>query len=233
MTTAAGGATLLRKCAWVSVLLALACSANLSFAIANGVTLTLFFLWTICQYGRSDYLRLAVASYLPGLLVGFILCGSVVLNWPKGELYFGSKHLPEMWAAFAKGSFDELNPNLINPMVLRALHSIKSPGPWIVAFAVLFLFAYMEISRWKTSDPKSEALGNFVRVVALISATTLLFHWLVFKIIHIPLPKDHTGLFFLPLWTLTLVGSLAFTLRPGKSDIPGRCGIVVLAITTF
>src|SRR5579872_1776708 len=226
MITAGNGAKLLGQCAWVSVLLALSCSANLSFAIANGVTLTLFLLWTICQYGRSDYLRLAVAGYLPGLLVGFILCGSVVLNWPKGELYFGSKHLPEMWAAFAKGSFDNLNPNLINPLLLHAFQPIQSLGPWIVAFVALFLFAYMEIRRWRNLDPQSQALGDFVRLVTLISAVTLLFHWLAFKIIHIPLPKDRTGLFFLPLWTLALVGSLAFTLRPGKSDIPGRCGIV-------
>ncbi len=210
MITAGDGATLLRKCAWVSVLLALSCSANLSFAIANGVTLTIFFLWAIRRhiFGRSEALRLAAATYLPGLLVGFVLCGSVVVNWPKGELYFGSSHLSEMWRSFASGCFDDLNPNLINPLLLRALHPLTTLGPWIVAFAALFLFAHMEIRRWKTPDPKSESSGDFVRLVALISATTLLFHWLAFKIIHIPLPKDRTGLFFLPLWTLVLAGSL-------------------------
>src|SRR5579872_4973907 len=235
MITPGNGAALLRKGASVSVLLALSCSANLSFAIANAVTLTIFFLWAVRHsgFGRSHYLRLAAAAYLPGLLAGLVLCGSVVLNWPKGELYFGSKHMSEMFDGFAKGSFDDLNPNLINPMLLHVLHPIKSPGPWIVALATLFLFANMEVSRFKNPGPQSESLGNLVRLVALISAATLLFHWLAFKIIHIPLPKDRTGLFFLPLWTLVLVGSLAFPLRPGQAAIPRSCGTAVLAITAF
>ncbi|HTS50082.1 MAG TPA: hypothetical protein VMH05_19180 [Bryobacteraceae bacterium] len=230
-----GGANLSRKSAWISVLLALSCSANLSFAIANAVTLTIFFLWTVRRhgFGRAGYLRLAAATYLPGLLIGFILCGSMVLNWPKGELYFGSKHMSEMFDGFAKGSFDDLNPNLINPMLLHVLHPIKSAGPWIVALAALFLFANMEVSRFKNPGPQAESLGNFVRLVALISAATLLFHWLAFKIVHIPLPKDRTGLFFLPLWTLALVGSLAYLTRLGIVGIPRRCAIVVLAITAF
>jgi hypothetical protein len=222
---------LLRKCAWVSILLALSCSANFSFAIANGATLLIFFLWAVRQ--NSKYLGLAAATYLPGLLVGFILCSSVIWNWPTGELYFGSKHMSEMWSGFASGSFDDLNPNVINPLLLRALRPIQRLGPWITALGVMFFFGYMEIDRWRNPDPKSEALGNFVRLAALISAVTLLLHWLAFKITHIPLPKDRTGLFFLPLWTLALVGSLAYGLRPGRVDIPRWCGIAVVAMSAF
>jgi len=226
---------LLRECAWVSILLALSCSANFSYAIANAVTLTIFFLLAVRRnnLGSSESIRLGAATYLPGLLVGFILCGSVVWNWPKGELYFGSKQMSEMWSGFASGSFDDLNPNLINPLLLRGLLPIKRLGPWVVAFAGLFLFAQMEINRWRNRDAKSESLGNFVRLAALVSAATLLLHWLAFKIVHIPLPKDRTGLFFVPLWTLALVGSLAFPLRPGRVEFARRCGVAVLALTAF
>ena len=231
MTSSGDDLRLPRKCAWISILLALSCSANLSFAIANGVTLVAFFLWAL-RHNRK-YLDLAAATYLPGLLVGFILCGSVIRNWPTGELYFGSKQMSEMWSGFAGGTFDDLNPNLINPLLLRGLLPLRRLGPWITAVAGLFFFGLMEINRRRNPGPKPDALGNFVRLTALLSAATLLLHWLAFKFIHIPLPKDRTGLFFLPLWTLALVGSLAFRSRPGRVDIPRWCGTAVLAITAF
>jgi hypothetical protein len=53
-----------RKCAWVSILLALSCAANFSFAIANGITLTVFFLWAAREKppGQRIYLRLAALA---------------------------------------------------------------------------------------------------------------------------------------------------------------------------
>jgi hypothetical protein len=227
-------ATLLRKCACVSVLLALSSAANFSFAIVDGTALIAWLWWTLrrARFGSRDSLRLAMCTCLPGLLVGFILCGSVILNWHKGELYFGSKQLSEMWSGFAAGTFDNLDPQIVNPLLLRWLAPIKH-WAWIIALAGVFLVIHMEISRWRRPDPKTHALGDFVRGVLAVSAVTLLLHWLVFKLLHIPLPKDRTGLFFIPLWTLAFVGSLAIGFRTGKRSLTSWGGVAILSIAAF
>ncbi len=225
------GAELCRKCAWASILLGFSCAANFSFAIANGTTLTVFF-WAAGKktLGRRRYLRLAACSYLPGFIVGVVVCGSVLLNWPKGELYFGSKHLSEMWQSFATGSLDELNPYLVNPLVLRWLTVIKGGLPYVTTVAALLLLVNMEIRRWRKPDPEANALGNFVRALVIISATTLLLHWLAFKILHLPLPKDRTGLFFIPFWTVAFVGSIVFWFRSGARKLAQYAGLAVLGL---
>jgi len=225
-------AELCRKCAWASILLAFSCAANFSFAIANGTTLTVLFLWAAGRkvLGPRRYLRLAACSILPGVIVGVLLCGSVLLNWPKGELYFGSKHLSEMWRGFATASFDELNPYLVNPLVLPLLTPIRGGLPYVTVVVALLLLGSMEIRRWRTRDAEADALGNFVRALVVISAITLLLHWLAFKIVHLPLPKDRTGLFFILFWTIAFVGSLAFLFRSGASDLVRYSGLAVLAL---
>jgi hypothetical protein len=235
MITAEGQVKILEKCAWVSALLALSSAANFSFSIANGVTLTIFFVWAARQYGagRGGYLRVAAASCLPGLLLGGILSGSVVLNLPRSELYFGSQAMSEMWSGFAKGTFDELNPDVLNPLLLRWFSPLQRLGPWLVALAGLFFLGYMETMRARAPGSKKEPLGNFVRLLALVFGAALLLHWLAFKLAHIPLPKDRTGLFFLPLWTLAIAGSVAFAFRAANQRALPWMGIAVLSITAF
>jgi hypothetical protein len=225
-------AELCRKCAWVSILLALSCAANFSFAIANGTTLTVFFVWAAGRKapGPRRYLRLAACSILPGAIVGVLLCGSVLLNWPQRELYFGSKHLSEMWRGFAAGSFDELNPYLLNPLVLPLLAAIRGALPYVTVFAALLLLVSVEIRRRRTRDAEADVLGDFVRALVTIAAATLLLHWLAFKIVHFPLPKDRTGLFFVPLWTVAFVGSIAFLFRSGARDLLRYCGVGGVAV---
>jgi hypothetical protein len=223
---------LCKKCAWASILLAFSCAANFSFAIANGTTLTVFFLWAARKemHGHRRYLRLAACSYVPGIIVGVLVCGSTVLHWPKSELYFGSRNMSEMWSAFATGCFDELNPYLVNPLVFPLLTVIKAGLPYVTAVAVLLLLAHMEIRRWRSRYSETDALGNFVRALVIISATTLLLHWLAFKIVHIPLPKDRTGLFFIPLWTVAFGGSLAFLFRSAARSLFRYSGLAVLTV---
>jgi len=176
---------------------------------------------------------MAACSYLPGLIVGFLICGSVVLKWPKGELYFGANQMSEMWSGFASGSFDELNPNLVNPLLLSWLTSLRSVMPWVVAAASPLFLCHVEMRRWRSPEPETELAGNFVRLIAGIFLTTLLLHWLVFEFLHIPLPKDRTGLFFLPLWTLALVGSVAIASNPHGRRVAHRGGTVLLLVAAL
>jgi hypothetical protein len=123
-----------------------------------------------------------------------------------------------------------LNPYLVNPLVLRLLTVIKVGLPYITIVTALLLLGNMEIRRWRTRDPKTDALGDFVRALAVISATTLLLHWLLFKMVHLPLPKDRTGLFFIPFWTVAFGGSLAFLLRSGARKTAQYAGLAVSAL---
>jgi len=126
MMTPGNEAKLVRQSVWTSALLALSCSANFSFAIANGAMLTLFFVWAI---RRQKLIRIAVAAYLPGLLIGFILCGSVILTWPKGELYFGSKGTEREPGESASAAWHAANSAAwaVAPDLRRAA-SFRQPG---------------------------------------------------------------------------------------------------------
>ena len=176
---------------------------------------------------------LAAATCLPGLLLGFALCASVVWNWPKGELYFGSQNMFDMWRGFAAGSFDRLNANILNPLLLRWFSRFHSLGPWLFAITGFALLGNMEVIRRRKPEPNLAALADFVRLATLIFAVTLLLHWLAYRIFQIPLPKDRTGLFFIPLWTLIFAGSLIFALRQSSTAILRYTGLAVLAITAF
>lgn len=115
-------AALRKKCVWASVFLALSFAANFSFAIADGTTMLLFFLWLAARgrrSGRGGIAGLALSCFLPGIAVAFAVCGSVVLTWPQGQLYFGSLSLSEMWEGLSDATFDDLNPNIVNPLLIR------------------------------------------------------------------------------------------------------------------
>ncbi|HYK18010.1 MAG TPA: hypothetical protein VEV37_08310 [Bryobacteraceae bacterium] len=222
--------------AWVSALLALSCAANFSFSIAAFIALITYAAWAAWPYRAytKELASLAACTFVPGLVIGFVLCGSVLPVFPKRELYFGSKKLSEMWSGFASGSFDALNPNIVNPLLMSWLKPIGKLIPHVALAGGLSLLAWSEIIGWKnrTGEPGqvSGLTRNFVRAIFSISLAALLLHWLAFRILQIPLPKDRTGLFFLPLWTLTICGSLAAILQTKIGRLVPRLGIMMLTL---
>jgi len=110
----------------------------------------LFFLWLAARQrtsGRHGVMRLALACFLPGIVVAFVLCGSVVLNWPRGQLYFGSQSLLEMWTGLSDATFDDLNPNVVNPLLLRWMDRVRPALPYITVVTILALLLIVEIGR--------------------------------------------------------------------------------------
>jgi len=225
---------------WVSILLALSCTANFSFSIAAGVTLITYFFWVLWPH-RTDIkelARIAASAFLPGLAIGFVLCGSVVLSFPKSELCFGAKSLSEMWNSFASGSFDELNPNLINPLLMRWLSPTRKMLPYVTLAGGLFLIAWSEIGGWpyrrlKTAQEASNLTRNFVRLISVVSAATLFLHWLALRLLDIPLPKDRTGVFLLPLCMLPICGALATIVQFRTGRVVQFFGTATLALVAF
>jgi hypothetical protein len=143
-------AALRKKCRRVSVFLALSFAANFSFAIADATTMLLFFLWLAARQrtsGRDGTLRLALSCFIPGIVTAFVICGSVVLTWPKGQLYFGSQSLPEMWEGLSAATFDDLNPNVVNPLLLRWMDQVGPALPYVTVFTIVALLIVVEIGR--------------------------------------------------------------------------------------
>lgn len=225
-------AALRRKCAWISVLLALSVSANFSFAIADALALLLFALWAARSQARTRRAsgRLAVSCFLPGLAVGFLLAGSVVLDWPKGQLYFGSNSLSEMTRGLVSASFDQLNPDVLNPLLLKWLGKLQHVLPLLGTLTLAALAGSVELDRRRSPKPSAAPLLTFVRLLIAVAAATLLAHWTAFHTFHLLFPKDRTGLFFVMLFTLIFGSALAHRFESPRTDPVRWAGAAVLLL---
>jgi len=225
-------AILRRKCAWISVLLALSVSANFSFAIADALVLLLFALWAARsqENTRRARARLAVSCFLPGVAVGFVLVGSVVLDWPKGQLYFGSNSLSEMTQGLVSASFDQLNPDMLNPLLLKWLGKLQHVLPLLGTLALVALVGSVELERWRSKKPSAAPLLTFARLLTAIAVATLLVHWIAFHTFQLLLPKDRTGLFFVILFTLIFGSALALRFESPRKDPVRWVGAAVLIL---
>jgi len=220
------------SCAWVSVFVALSFAANFSFACVDGITALFFFLWA----GRRGSLqRLALAAFLPGFLVTFALCGYTVLNWPKGQLYFGSTALAEMVRGFVAASFDDLNPDVVNPLLLGWLNKIRPALPFLAALILVVLVGGLEFKRWRGHQKRPSELLSLARLLVGITLATLVLHWLAFHTVHLLLPKDRTGLFLVILFTLMLGVALAGSFQSRRQPWLGwtGSGLLLLACIWF
>jgi hypothetical protein len=220
------------ECTGVSVFLALSFAANFSFAIANACVLLLFFLWA----ARREKIRpLAISCFVPGFAVAFVLAGSVVWNWPKGQLYFGSQHLSEMWAGLRDTSFDNLNPEIFNPLLLSWLSYLQPVLPYLAALTFFALLITVEIRRWRSRPRFKDELLTLMRLFTGMAILTIFLHWAALRTFHLLLPKDRTALFLVPFLTLALAAALAICCRSKEKDyfrIAGM-GVMLLAAIYF
>jgi len=216
------------KCIWISILLGLSLTANFSFAIADVVVLSMFFLFATRHSRRR--LRLFLSCYGPFVAVVFLICGSVLRAFPRDQLYFGSNSVAEMWRSIASSSFDDLNPNMVNPWLLEWMRLLAPVLPYVGFAAALFLLVNVEMNRLRYGAGKTQGGLIFVRFLALSAALIFLAHWIAFHAIHLLLPKQRTALFFVPLLTLAFGGAAALQSHPGKAKPAGMVGAGVLAI---
>ena len=221
-------AVLRRKCAWISVFLALSVSANFSFAIADALALLLFFLWALRRLGGG--VGLAISCFLPGLAVGFLLVGSVVLDWPKGQLYFGSNSLSEMAVGLVSSSFDQLNPDVLNPLLLKWLGKLQHVLPLLGTLTLAALVGSAEMERLRPPKPSAAPLLTLARLLSAIAVATLFVHWIAFHTFHLLFPKDRTGLFFVIWFTLIFGVTLALRIEPPRRDLLRWAGAAVLIL---
>lgn len=220
------------KCVWVSIFLALSFAANFSFAIANGCVLLLFFLWA----ARREKIRpLAISCFVPGFVVAFVLVGSVVWTWPKGQLYFGSQHLSEMWAGLRDTSFDNLNPEVLNPLLFSWLSYVQPVLPYLAILTIVALLITVEIRRFRSRPRFKDESLTLMRLFAGIAILTIFLHWTALRLFHLLLPKDRTALFLVPLMTLALAAALEICCRSSARDYirTAAIGVTILVAIYF
>jgi hypothetical protein len=211
-------AGLRRDCVLASICAALSFCANFSFAYADCGCILLFGLWASSQNALSsakERWRLAAALSLPGLLVAFAIAGSVVWDWPKGQLYYGAHSLTESWRSMIGSTFYELNPVIVNPLLATAFTGIHWYLPRLAICLSGLQFVLLSIE----SRRKAAARGRLLTVAAFAAGTaaiTLVLHWLQFKLFRIPLPMERTALFFVPL-SLLMWGSVTAIERRGRA----------------
>jgi len=227
------GTNLHRKCVWASVLLGLSFAAHFSFAFVDAATMLLFFFWAAAQARRSrtgGYSRLAASCFLPGAVVAFVLVGWTVLHFAKSDINPGSQSLFEMWQSLVAASFDDLNPEMVNPWLILWLSKTRHWLPYLGVLVLILLFAGIEIKRWRSRNSVSHELVTLLRLLAGIAAITLLMHWTAFSLFHILLPKGRTGLFFVVLWTLIFGVALTIRFQSAGKDVIRSVGITTLIL---
>lgn len=190
-----------RRTLWlISACLGLSFLSNFAFAIIDMAALILIAIWF---WPPQDRRRWLAALLLPGLTVT-LLALPLLLRWPSGQLEWGAGSLKEMFLSFGVPSFKDEGDG--------------APGIIIVLLSVGL--AILLVARRFRLEPLAGALTG-------IALGSLLFHWVLFRAVHLPLPKDRTGLYVVPLLTLA-VGAMAAVQTSGLAEW-GR-GALVAAI---
>ena len=186
-----------RDLAIVSACAGMSVCSNFSFAYANGCLL-LGAAFSAARRGNR-WVRLAGTCVLPAAAVLLVFAGSALTRFPRSELVWGTDRLNAMWNDIAEACFTELNPRLVNPLLMDWFSAFQLYWPLLLGgFACLSAIAFVSRSR----------CAVFPAYLAAALAMTILMHWLQFHLLKVPLPFERTSIFLVPIVT-ALVGSLA------------------------
>ena len=205
-------------CVACSTLVALSFASNFSFGFANTATLLMIFVGacstlTRPQHDRKDKLkecaRLLAACTVPGLVITLFLSASVVLSWPKGQLWYGAKSMRETVSSITEASLYQLNPHIVNPLlypILARTAPILLWGLGVMGIGQVFLVFR---NRRMLPDGHGRWLIRFGGMLAAILALSLAVHWLSFRFFGLLLPRERTALYVPPLCVLILGAAAA------------------------
>ena len=207
-----------------SVCAALSLAGNFSFAFVDGAAMLAIFAW-LWRHPARQRLRLLAACTIPGLIVTLFLTASVLIRFPKSELRYGARSMGEMWRSVIRDSLYQLNPEMVNPFLLKiAEHGRLFLFPLLAAFAIWRLAAASRRTR-VAPDPHTVWLRQVGCVLAATLVLALVAHWIAFRRWGVLLPMDRTALFLALLPTLLL--GLAAAL-PGALHDWGRRALTAM-----
>jgi hypothetical protein len=207
-----------RRSIWISVCSGLSLCASLPFAYVVVILLSTYMVWSCWERWKPsadagdrirEGFRIVAACILPGALVVFVICGSFLRDFQRSELYYGAKHLRETWDSLVQACFFELNPSIANPLVESTLSPLQPLLPTLlIALTLLLLWMFAASRQWLTPG-RQQRLAILEVLLLGTLALTFLTHWLGFVWLKIPLPRDRTGIYFVPL--SMLVFAVAFS----------------------
>lgn len=223
---------LLRRTAFASAVAGLSFSANFSFAWANASLLAAFLGWAWWLQAAAGWVpraKLVLAAAAPGTIVTLLLVGSVLADFPKEELFWGTRSLEEMWRELRTPLFPGYNPHLVPTFLARLLDAAGGYLLRAVAIAAIGYLALLLWS-WRRWDPDRRLRLGLAISLFLVVGVTFLAHYLQFHWFGVLLPLERTSIFFLPLSTAML--GMLFSVAP--SNAPERLcrgfGMAVLLI---
>lgn len=186
---------------WISFCLGASFLSNFSFALVQAAVLVFVAArrWPSARKGRW-----AVSLLAPGLAVASVALPTLV-NWRSSELWYGAESLKEMYKSLGASFWDE---GQWAPGTIFPLAAVSIPG-------VLAL----------TRSPNRR-----LAVLLLgIPAAAVAVHYAAFRVIQLPLPKDRTALYIVPLVTLA-VGLLASVEAAGFGEWARRGLVLTLLL---
>jgi hypothetical protein len=198
----------LAACAISSACVGLSLAANLSFAIVDFFALVAVFILA-CRRAKFSWSLLA-ATAAPALIVTLLLPATQILHMPKSELWYGANSLGETFSTIVNASLFRINHEFVSPLLYRPLEAIKDALPWLL---VVTLAACAGYQLWRG---EARRLRYLALSVAGVLVVTLVVHWICFRVFHLLLPKDRTGLYIAPL-VLLIAG--AFAAMPAETRI--------------
>lgn len=206
------GSTVRRACRLTSVCLSLSFAGNFSFAFIDAAMLLMVWIWAMRREDRITRRPLAIllACTVPGLVVSLFLTMSVVLSFPKSQLWYGATSLGQTFHSVVEASFYRLNPNILSPLVYPLALQLK---PFLLPALLAFCAgkAALALSRREGGDGWLVSFGGFLTGAVSIALGA---HWISFRLFHILLPLDRTALFLVPL-PLAITGAIG-ALRPSS-----------------
>ncbi len=186
-----------------SALLGLAFTANFSMAFVGATTMLLILAWAIKAEPAARW-KLLPAAIFPGLLVVLFIPSWTLLHWGPGTIVAGVATLRETLHSLVAASTYQPNPYLINPLLMPAFEVLRE---WILpvtgALAAIQLGWIVRDRVWRSGSREAWlcALGGLIGAVTVLA---IVEHKLAYMLFGLLIPVSRTGLFFLPLTTLTV-----------------------------
>jgi hypothetical protein len=197
----AGGISLGKGAALISACMALSVSANLSFAVADAVTIILIILW-LGRTRDTGILRTLAAFVLPGLAITYFFLGSVLQSWSHNQFVYGASSLKETGQSILRASLVWPNEYLLNPQL--RYYFVECGKVLYPLLGLMLLWRAVMLYR----DRASAKGGRLALISILALLVTLACHQLLYSYYDILLPRGRTGL-FLALFFLLMAGAAA------------------------
>ncbi len=211
-------------CVAASFCIALSFLSNFSFAFVDAVCIIVLYFWASAGQSFQRRATLAAACFLPGLVLAGALAGPVLLQWKQAQLNYGADSLLETFQSLYESSFYQLQPWSRKRMFI----DILSPGILLLILAIFGSWrASLVLIHWRGASNRWSRI--FATVPALAIAAALALHWVLFRTLRVPLPKDRTGIYIVVLATL-LAGILAAFPIPTRAGEISRRGMTILMV---